>query len=261
MRGEIHLIARVALVVLTTLLMGASATQEGKSAEIAGTLKTSRAVTRIVAIDRGLADVLKTSKAACKDKFVYEGTFDAKTGAFRVPRVLAGRAYDLVVWTKGAGGEEVRWEGCCMDYHREIVPAKEGVTEEDRKWLEGFVKEMPAFFDKARVVHMAADHQHATLLVELARTRDFHSEKKGGEIIYRVELWYFENLFGGWAKDKNTEKVLVRWRGKPGEIEKNWQFLPGLGGIVAGDKPVTIMLPEHVSEGNGLSGGIKPSNR
>jgi hypothetical protein len=114
---------------------------------------------------------------------------------------------------------------------------------------------MPAFYDKARVLHMAADHKHATLLVELMRTRDFHSGK-GGEIIYRVELWYFENLFGGWAKDKNTEKVLVRWRGQGTELPKRWQFLPELGGVVAGGKAIEVVLPEKVSEGNGLAGRL-----
>jgi hypothetical protein len=166
---------------------------------------------------------------------------------------MAGRAYDLVVWTESAEGVRTRWEGVCMDYHREVV-ADRGVEEEDRKWLEGFVKEVPSFYDKARVLHMAADHKHATVLVELARTRDFYAGKEG-EVIYRVELWYFENLFGGWAKDKNTEKVMVRWRGDPGKMEMRWQFLAELGGIVPG-KGVEVVLPEKVSEGNGLVGKV-----
>ena len=139
-----------------------------------------------------------------------------------------------------------------MDYHRAILP-DQPMAAEDRKWLEDFVKEMPAFYDKARVLHMAGDHKHATLLVELARTRDFHSQKNG-EIIYRVELWYFENLFGGWAKDKNTEKVLARVRTPGDKLEKYWQFLPQLGGISPGAAAVTITLPEKPVEQNGLAG-------
>ena len=143
-----------------------------------------------------------------------------------------------------------------MEYHRAIVPA-EAATEEDKKWLADFVKEMPSFYDKCRILHLAADHKHAAVLVELARTREFHSDK-GGEIIYRVELWYFENLFGGWAKDKNTERVLVRVRGTGEAFEKNWQFLPELGGIAidANGKSdaVEIKLPEKAEAKNGLAG-------
>ena len=51
------------------------------------------------------------------------------------------------------------------------------------------------FTNKNRVLWMAADHKHATLLVELIRDSDFHSDA-GGEMVYRVELWYFENYFG-----------------------------------------------------------------
>ncbi len=73
-----------------------------------------------------------------------------------------------------------------------------------------------------------------------------------------MELWYFENLFGGWAKDKNTEKVLVRWRGEGKALNKNWQFLPALGGISmdSGGKSeaVKIVLPAGPSKDDGLAG-------
>ncbi len=219
-------------------------------AELRGTIQSKQKVVRMVAVDRASADVLKVSLDDPKDAFVYEGKIDAGTGKFTVDGVLAGHVYDLIVWTVDERGEKTRWEGVDMDYHREIRPST-GVTEEDRKWLEDFVTEMPAFYDKARVLHMAADHGHATLLVELERTRDFHSDA-GGEVIYRVELWYFENLFGGWAKDKNTEKVMVRWRGKgmPGR----WQFLPALGGVTV-EEEMVVKLPVVADAQNGLAGG------
>ncbi|MCL2647612.1 MAG: hypothetical protein FWD61_11495 [Phycisphaerales bacterium] len=243
------------MIVIAMCLLSAADTQPAVIRKIAGTIKTGekQKVVRVVAVDREWADVLKTSVKevkAGKESFVYEGKVDGKN--FSVEGVLPGRSYDLIVWTD-KDGEKTRWEGACMDYHREILPDKE-VTEEDKKWLTDFVKEMPAFTDKMRVLHMAADHKHATLLVELARTREFHSDK-GGELIYRVELWYFENLFGGWAKDKNTEKVLARVRGKAEAFEKKWQFLPDLGGVVAG-KAVEVTLPEQADAKNGLAGGL-----
>ena len=215
-------------------------------------LKTSAKVVRVVAVDRAWADVLKTSLAATKDDFAYEGHVDEATGKFHVEHLLPGRTYDLIVWTKDEQGKVVRWEGANMDYHRAIVPSS-AVTAEDRKGIEALVTDPQQFYDKVRVLRMAADHQHATVLVELMRTRDFHSDT-GGEVIYRVELWYFENLFGGWAKDKNTEKVLARVRGKPGELAENWQFLPELGGMVAGSVEVKVELPEKAEVKRGLAG-------
>ena len=205
--------------------------------ELSGILKTTAKLVRVVAVDRAWADVLNTSRATAKDDFVYEGNVEQATGAFRVPGLIAGRPYDLIAWTQDAQGKMVRWEGANMDYHRAILPSTP-VTAEDRKAIEALVVDPQQFYDKVRVLRMAADHQHATVLVELMRTRDFHSDT-GGELIYRVELWYFENLFGGWAKDANTEKVLARVRGKPGELPENWQFLPELGGVVAGPAPGT----------------------
>ena len=248
-------VMRVFVMVVAACLLCGADTQPAVVGRIVGTIKTEEKIVRVVAVDREWADVLKTSVREVKaggQNFVYEGKVDAK-GAFSVEGVLPGRAYDLIVWTEGTGGG-TRWEGVCMDYHRDIVRDKE-VTEEDKKWLENFVKEMPGFMDKARVLHMAADHKHATLLVELARTREFYSDK-GGEVIYRVELWYFENLFGGWAKDKNTEKVLARVRGKADAFEKNWQFLPALGGVVADGKQIEITLPTKADAKNGLAGGM-----
>jgi len=222
--------------------------------KITGTIKTNGKVLRVAAVDREWADVLKTSRKDVKaggESFVYEGKVDGAT--FHVEGILPGRSYDLIVWTEDAG-KRTRWEGVCMDYHREILP-DEAVREEDKKWLENYVKEMPEFWDKKRVLHMAADHKHATLLVELMRTREFHSDK-GGEVIYRIELRYFENLFGGWAPDNNTEKVLARVRGKADVFEKNWQFLPELGGVVAGQK-MDVTLPAKADARNGLADGVK----
>ena len=181
--------------VLTWVMVVVGVCGRAVAAELTGTITSKQKVVRVVAVDRASADVLKVSLDDPKDAFVYEGKIDGGTGKFSVPGVLAGHVYDLIAWTEDEKGSRTRWEGVDMDYHREVRPTTE-VTGEDRKWLESFVTEMPAFYDKARVLHMAADHGHATLLVELERTRDFHSDA-GGEVIYRVELWYFENLFGG----------------------------------------------------------------
>ncbi|HUO09229.1 MAG TPA: hypothetical protein VM008_13060 [Phycisphaerae bacterium] len=243
------------LLLFPLLLAFSSATRaESSSSQLTGTLHSPQHLTRLVAVDRQSADPLKTSAENPKDPFLYEANLDPATGKFSIPNLLPSHSYDLIAWTTDTHGQTTRWEGVNMDYHRPINPASP-LTDADRSWLENFVKDMPSFYDKSRVLHMAADHQHATLLVELTRTRDFHSEKggKGGEIIYRAELWYFENLFGGWNKDKNTEKVLVRWRGNGTDLPKNWQFLPQLGALSPSDTPLKISLPDSPDPQNGLA--------
>ena len=227
-------------------------------ATLVATVKTKNTIMRAVAVDRAWADVLKTSKEEAKDEFVYEAAVDAKTGVVTVEKLLPGRTYDLIVWTKGADGKEVRWEGVNMEYHRPITPDK-AFAAEDRKWIEEFLSKTPQFYDTCRPLWMAADHKHATVVVELARTSGFYSSKKE-EVIYRTEIWYFENLFGGWAKDKNTEKVVVRWRGN-GENLPAWQFVPGLGGISLGEDgtcpKVEVELADKVDAKKGTVGGME----
>jgi len=224
-----------------------------------GKIDTPLQLLRLVAIDRAWADVLVTSQLTStpdpklKDDFIYEAHL-APDRSFHIDNLLPNRQYDLIVWTKDAAGVETRWEGAGMDYHRDIKPSTPA-TADDRKAIETAITEPAQFYDKVRTVRIAADHQHATVLVELLRTRDFHADK-GGEVIYRVELWYFENLFGGWAKDRNTERVLARLRGKPASLPANYQFEPALGGITPAATPLTLKLPDTPSPKHGIAGGI-----
>lgn len=250
---------RLLPILLLPILLAAD-TQPALS--LRGTLTSKTRITRLVAVDRAWADVLKTSEKDPKDQFLYEATVDP-AGKFHVDNLLPGRAYDLIAWTSAPDDTLTRWEGVNMDYHRPIKPSTPA-TPEDRKAIETLITDVPQFYDKCRPLKIAADHQHATVLVELMRTRDFHSDA-GGEVIYRVELWYFENLFGGWAKDANTEKVMARVRGKPADLQQNWQFLPQLGNLPAlpasATAPATpaepLSLPDKPDPKYGLAGGFK----
>jgi hypothetical protein len=240
----------------------APATQPA-AASLSGVILSKARITRVAAVDREWADVLKTSEPNPKDLFLYEGTVNDQ-GEYRIDKLIAGRTYDLIVWTTAADGTVTRWEGATMDYHRPVTPST-AATDADRKAIESLIKDPAQFYDKVRPLRIAADHQHATVLVELVRTREFVAGA-GGEIIYRVELWYFENLFGGWAKDNNSERVLARIRGKPADLPKNWQFLPQLGGLQAtlpvtatpASQPQAIQLPDTPDPRRGISGGFQP---
>jgi hypothetical protein len=245
-------------VLVSSLIALSGASTQPSTASLHGTLKTSGTLLRAVAVDRAWADIEKSSALTAtggpKDDFLYEAAL-APGGAFRINNLLPGRAYDLIVWTKDAQGVETRWEGVSMNYHRDIqlsTPA----TPDDRNLIESAISDPKQFYDKVRVLRLAADHGHATALVELLRTRDFHSDK-GGEVIYRVELWYYENLFGGWAKDKNTERVLTRLRGTPQKLPQNLQYEPTLGGLTPSATPLTLTLPDKPDPRHGLAGGIQ----
>ena len=247
-------------IVPVLLLMGQAppAGERKGAAMLSGTITAADPIIKIVAVDRAWADVLKVTQNDPKDDFVYPGTVDAKTGEFKVTGLLEGRKYDLIVWTKKEGAKEaVRWEGVAMDYHKDVNPVG-ALTQEDKDWLTKFVEKTPRFEDKCRILWLAADHGHATALVELARTTEFHSGK-GGEIIVRMELWYFENYFGGWAMDNNTEKVMDRWRGNGDTFPEAWQFVPALGGLAAGSEgkaeALKVTLPQKVDEKRGPGRG------
>jgi hypothetical protein len=69
--------------------------------------------------------------------------------------------------------------------------------------------------------------------VELLRTRPFH-DSKPGEVIWRVELWYFAKWYGGWARQPNREVVLHRRRMPGRELPQSQRtFTERLGGIIA----------------------------
>ncbi len=247
---------RTYIFLVIMLILSFASAVNADQGDINGTITIQNAaLTRIVAVDRAWADIQKVTKNQ-KDEYVYEGTIKPKTGKFLIAGLLPGHSYDLIVWSQSADGTTTRWDGVNMGYHRAIRPDKP-LTPEDKAWLNEFITQTPQFYDKCRILWMAADHGHATLLVELSRLRDFYHDK--GDVVYRIELWYFENLFGGWAKDRNTEKVMARWRGPYQQIEQNWQWVPALGGIsIKADgtsEPVNATLPDKLDPRRGIVGG------
>ena len=99
-------------------------------------------------------------------------------------------------------GVDMRW----------YATAKAGdgpISEDDRSQIEQILT-VPSFYDKLKILRLEGDNQHATALVELLRDREFHAS--GGDVIWRMELWYFEFENGGWAKVSQENKVLDRQR-------------------------------------------------
>ncbi len=129
------------------------------------------------------------------------------------------------------------------------APAKgkegEAISEDDRKQIEEILT-VPSFYDKVRLIHLAGDSQHAVGLVDLLRDRDFHAGK--GEVIWRIELWYFEFQNGGWAKVSQQNKMLDRQRfasvADYRAYTSKLRLVPRLAKIAPGDTPTRVELRE-----------------
>jgi hypothetical protein len=86
------------------------------------------------------------------------------------------------------------------------------LTDDDREAIRAIVQDIPSFYNKSTIKLLAGDHSRTTALVELVRDTDFHAGK--GNIIWRVELYYFKFQYGGWEKVSQQNKVLRRERFK-----------------------------------------------
>jgi hypothetical protein len=134
-------------------------------------------------------------------------------------------------------------------YTSEPASADAGlVDDDDRKQIGALVMDVKSFYDISRILAISGNHERATVLVERIRSSGFESGARG-EVIWRVELWYFTNDFGGWSELQQTNKVLLRDRFKSRqEYEATvgpLRWIPMLGGIVlpAGGAAREIAVP------------------
>jgi hypothetical protein len=121
------------------------------------------------------------------------------------------------------------------------------LEDDDRKEIATIVGGLQPFMNHAAILQLRGDHDRATALCEFSRDKGFVNDK-GGEIIWRVELWYFKYQAGGWEAVAQVNKILRRERFKTRESYKataeKLKWVPELGGIrVTADKsPLTIKL-------------------
>ena len=160
--------------------------------------------------------------------------------------LLPDTPYDLAL-TLADGtvlqGVDMSW------YNEEPAKADAGaMTDDDREQIRAVLQDIKDFMNRKDIVRLSGDHSRAVLLCQLIRDRDFHADK-GGEIIWRIELWYFKNDYGGWGKISQVNKVLRRERFTDAAAfaaaTKKIQWTPQLGGVQAGkDGQTTLKLDE-----------------
>lgn len=192
----------------------------------------------------------------------HEGTIDAKTGKFEVPKLPDG-TYQLVidcgdVTIEGVDlGIDDEEDGATFDYVFKTKKLKterldlsdffepDEVVSQERKdkivaklmgvpklieKLES-LKKVDRFCDHLRPLYAHGTKKKVLVLVEKARLRSFHAGS--GQVIYRVEIWPLNRVGAVWDKPMRGVRVLQRHRFGNGAafLKLGAMFEPRLGGI------------------------------
>jgi hypothetical protein len=199
--------------------------------------------------------------------------FDKQTGRFAFEELPGDATYDLVVRT--ADGR--RYEGIDLSFvdarllrlaerRREklgLPPARTYAfgprdAKEIVDWIEGAAKR--DFLELSRVLYVKGDGPRATVLLERMRTRPDYTGV--ALYIWRVELWYFAEQFGGWQKLDNQARMLRRERLPAAQWRKlHVEYLPELSVFISRDgrsEPVEFRIPKAPDASRGRLPGTDP---
>jgi len=131
-------------------------------------------------------------------------------------------------------------------------PNAKPLSANDLQQIHKLMTDIKAFTNKNEMLFLRGTAERAVGLVRLIRDKDFYADK-GGEIIWRIEIWFFKSQYGGWEKVQQSNKILHRIRFRTVEEfeakTSKLKFEPELGGIVltAGEKR-EILLPATAGE-------------
>jgi hypothetical protein len=176
------------------------------------------------------AEALAPSSQAGDEGPILPGKSSAGTATFT--NLKPATPYDLRLTLSDGRilrGVNLSW------YTREPAHADAGpLNDDDQKQIQALVSDIKSFYDISRILAINGDHDRATVLVERIRSARFDGGANG-EVIWRIELWYFNNDFGGWNEPPQTNKVLIRKRFTKSadyhaEVD-NLHWVPQIGGI------------------------------
>ena len=195
---------------------------------------------------------------------------DPKTGAFEAKTLRLG-TYNFVIKTPWGRLEGVDMTPRVSEYDILIPPEyrtedlgkpPEGtLSDEDTKGIRLIIYGIKHYENKVRDLYLTGTSDKAVALMELMQDTDFHS-RKGDEITWRMEQWFYEKKYGGWLTFRT--RCLYRFRVSGAAWATwGWQFEPALGGIdITEDRkePVTIdyTIPEKPIAEKGLTGNQYP---
>jgi hypothetical protein len=230
-----------------------------KAGDVAGTIKPPALVAKVEAVSR---DTLRTCQPAA---------FDKATGQFRFANLPGDADYDVRVTTtdgRTIEGIDLSWIDARMGRlaaarrkQLNMPPERqESFDLDDANAILKWVEDWKDFMEVKRVLYVNGMGKRATVLVELMRTREFYAA--GGALVWRVELWYMQNEFGGWDRLANSERVLHRQRISPAEWKKiDVQYFPELSAHVNPDgtsEPLHFKLPDKGDLSRGRLANTEP---
>ncbi len=231
-----------------------------QTGEINGTISPAKEVGEIHAVSRS------TRKT-------WPATFDKVTGKFTVKGLPGDQAYDICIQTPAGRliegidlspvDERVAKLAAERRQQLGLPPATTHVFDDDDvKWMLDYAKNMEDFMDIRRVLYVQGAGKRATMLVELLKGDNFFAAK-GGEVIWRVEIWYFEYQYGGWEQIPNSAVVLRRQRVPAAQWQKiHIEYFPELSvrlGRNGYAKPIDFKIPEQGDLSRGRLPNTEPN--
>ena len=197
---------------------------------------------------------------------------DKAAGKFRFKDLPGDAAYDLCI--TAADGRTI--EGIDLEMadarlarlaearRRQLnmpAPPAHAFTAEDANAIIEYASKMEDFMDIRRTLHLQGHGGQAAALVELIRTKEYYAAKPG-ELIWRIELWYFQFSHGSWERIPDTERVLRRERIDHDKWTKiDVEYDPALSVFVddAGfAKGVDFTIPDKPDPSRGRPRNTKP---
>jgi hypothetical protein len=201
-------------------------------------------VVRVVALDRNVPQAM-TGKTV-KIREVAGRAAEGRPGVWLVGPLKPGR-YDLEVHTRTG-----RFEGYAL---RPEERSDQELTDNDRARISEIFENLKTFENRKRILDLGGNGRQAVALVELLRTEKTTYEGRAPDaVIWRVECWRFDKLYGAWTKGAGAQ-VLRRFMVPRKEFETwNWSFVPELGGLdmtAAENRRLQWKLPERFDPARG----------
>ena len=178
-------------------------------------------------------DAVKSVAAILRDdpQVNYPGKLDLKTGQFTIPGLPLDKSYDLIIdLTSGARLEGVNLRVKPTDFKDGDPP----LIKTDEEKLKEITKSLSKFEDVHEFLAVGGNAQHAAVVVNKLRTKPFY-ESKPGEVIWRLEVWFYEReeLTDPWVKEQDT-LFIIHYRERLEKVEYDKKAItldPKLGGL------------------------------
>jgi hypothetical protein len=159
-------------------------------------------------------------------------------------------------------------QGVDMGWYSRVAdkPNAEPISDDDKQQMTAVFTAGAQFFNVQECTLLQGNHNRAVMLVTEERTSKFHSDT-GDEIIWRPEIWYFQNNHGGWEKVLQTDRVLRRERFTTEKefhaVVDKLKWVPELGGLKSTPKTpdVAVTLPANAGAAKSTPASASPATQ